>query len=177
MFVQCNNVFLNYLQLVLAYSIQQRGAESHTADFSISLSAASRKCQTVCHALRCGLQCSGSNWAKKKTHTQAKNKQKEKTQCKGGTSIRATVFLLSNEPDPLSSRDHRPLGLFSSFKMTHIFTLCPLLYHFLSLGLCQKVPLHMAARFPVGHWKSTALTYEVQRQCSTPLNKHALAPT
>lgn len=145
---------------------------THTIDFSISLFAASRKCQTVCHALRCGLQCSGNNWAKKK-HT-----GKQQTQCKDGTSIKAIVFLLSNEPDPLSSPDHRPLGLFSSFKMTHIFTPCPpLLHHFLSLGLCQKVPLHMAARFPVGHWKSTALTYEAQRQCSTPLNKHALAPT
>ena len=72
---------------------------------------------------------------------------------------------------------HRPVVLFSSLKMTHFFTLCPLLHHFLSLGLCQKVPLHMAARFPVGHWQSTALTYEARRQCSALLNKHALAQT
>lgn len=34
------------------------------------------------------------------------------------------LFSLSNL-EPLSSPDHRPLGLFSSFQMTQIFTLCP----------------------------------------------------
>lgn len=70
-----------------------------------------------------------------------------------------------NPTHPLSSPDHGSLGLFSSFKMTHIFLHCAplLLHHFLSLGLCQKVPLHMVARFPVGHWKSTVLTYKAQK--------------
>lgn len=68
-------------------------------------------------------------------------------------------------------------GCFPALKLPTFLHCAPLLHHFLSLGLCQKVPLHMAARFPVGRWKSTALTYKAQRQCSTPLNKHALAPT
>lgn len=109
-----------------AYARQRQAAEIPHTDFYISLSAASRKYQTVCHALRCGAQCRSNNWAKKK-HTQAKKKKKsEDKQWEGGTSIKAVLFLLSNEPDPLSSPDHhRTLGLFSSFKMTQIFTPCP----------------------------------------------------
>lgn len=56
----------------------------------IGLSAASRKCQTVCHALKCGSQCSGNNWAKKNTEAKA--------QFKGGTSIKAVLFFSSLHP-------------------------------------------------------------------------------
>lgn len=52
-------------------------AAEAVADFCRSLSAAWRKCRIVCHALRCGSQCSGNNWAKKQTkqhtHAQMKN--------------------------------------------------------------------------------------------------------
>lgn len=89
------------------------------ADFCLSLSAAWRKCQTVWHALRCGLQSSDNNWAKKKTHTW---KKRGKTQCGGGTSIKASLPTLSNESRPPPPQTK---GLFSSFKMTHIFTPCP----------------------------------------------------
>lgn len=55
---------------------QQQLAEIPHTDFCISLSAASRKCQTVCYVLRCGTQCSGNNRAKKK-HSHRQNKTKE----------------------------------------------------------------------------------------------------
>lgn len=62
-----------------------------------------------------------------------KNKQK-KTQAKqGGEKHNSRAALQSRlyssccpvNPTPSPPLDHRPLGLFSSFKMTHIFTLCP----------------------------------------------------
>lgn len=88
-------------------------------------------------------------------------KQGEEKRCEGGTSIKGVC----DRPSlPILTTDVE--ACFPALKWPIFLHCAPLLQHFLSLGLCQKVLLHMAARFPVYCWKSTALTYEAQRQCS-----------
>lgn len=69
------------------------------------------------HALSCGIQFPGNNWVKKKRNICTQNKEKN--------TLWGQHFKQGCIWSPFSSTlDHRCSGLFSSFEMTHIFSLC-----------------------------------------------------